>query len=131
MMDYSIAAARASGARILLPGTWYNFGSGKAQPLREDTAQRPSSRKGAIRVQIEALLRVSDMRALVVRAGDLFGPCPGNNWFAQGLWRESFELDNAKLLAFLGSESHTPWESAVGASLQGLGCAPQSELLSA
>ena len=88
MLENSIAAARASGARILLPGTIYNFGSGSAQPLRETSPQSPSSRKGVIRVRMEVLLREAagqGVRSLVVRAGDFFGPRAGNNWFSQGL----------------------------------------------
>ena len=220
MMENTIAAARASGARILLPGTIYNYGEGCVQPLTESTPQIPTSRKGAIRVEMEARLRSAageGVRVLIVRAGDFFGPRPGNNWFSQGLvkpgvitypgragvghawaylpdladtmvrlaeqerrlgvfesvhfrghwdadgtqmvaairrvagamalrrlpwwaisllsplvplfremaemrylWREPFELDNAKLLRLLGSETHTPWDQAVAGALAGL-----------
>lgn len=85
MIDNTIAAAQASGARVLLPGTIYNYGAGTGPVLSETTAQQPSSRKGAIRVEMERRLRASGVRALVVRAGDFFGPRPGNNWFSQGL----------------------------------------------
>ncbi len=225
MLDNSIAAAQASGARLLVPGTVYNYGSGTAQPLRETSAQRPSSRKGAIRVEMERRLQASGVRTLIVRAGDFFGPRAGNNWFSQAmvkpgqvlrsighpgdvgvghawaylpdlaetmvrlveqearlgvfetfhfrghwdgdgsamiaairaacgdadikagrvpwmafrllapfvplfrellemryLWREPFELDNARLVAFLGHEPRTPLVQAVGATLAGLGC---------
>jgi len=223
MMDNTIAAASASGARILLPGTIYNYGSGTGPRLAEDTPQRPSSRKGAIRVSMESRLREAaqhGVRSLVVRAGDFFGPLSGNTWFAQAmvkpgqplarieypgapgvghawaylpdladtmvrlleqearlevfdtfhfrghwdadgtrmveairracgrpdlplrrmpwglmmllspfvtflrevremryLWEEAFELDNAKLVAFLGSETHTPLDAAVAAAM--------------
>ncbi len=241
MIDNTIAAARATGARILLPGTIYNYGSGTAQPLREDTPQRPSSRKGAIRVELERRLQAATRdgdgdgggcSVLVVRAGDFFGPRPGNNWFSQGmvkpgkavasiaypgapgvghawaylpdvadtmvrlleqgarlkafetfhvrghwdgdgtamidaidsivaaagrrvtvrrmpwfvlrllapvvplfrelaemryLWQQPYELDNARLLAFLGSETRTPLVQAVACSLAGLGCLPGQE----
>lgn len=238
MLKNSIAAARATGARILLPGTLYNYGSGAAQPLTETSAQRPSSRKGAIRVRMEEQLHAAaqataghggGVRALVVRAGDFFGPRAGNNWFSQGLvkpgaalarvsypgapgvghawaylpdladtmvrlleqearlaafetvhfrghwdadgthmvdalrrvagkpglkvgrlpwallglaspfvplfremrevrylWSEPFELDNAKLLRLLGSETHTPLDEAVRTALRGLGCLPDA-----
>lgn len=227
MIDNTIAAARASGARILLPGTIYNYGAGTAQPLTEATPQLASSRKGAIRVELERRLQAAaqqGVRVLIVRAGDFFGPRPGNNWFSQGLvrpgrplaaltypgaagvghawaylpdladtmvrlaeqearlgrfecfhfrghwdadgsrmvqaigrvsgtarlkvkplpwaalwllsplvamfremlemrylWREPFELDNTRLLQFLGSETHTPLDAAVAAALQGAG----------
>jgi nucleoside-diphosphate-sugar epimerase len=88
MIDNSIAAAHACGARILLPGTIYNYGATSAALLDETTPQLPSSRKGAIRVQMEERLRDAarqGVRVLVVRAGDFFGPRAGNNWFSQGL----------------------------------------------
>lgn len=88
MLDNTIAAAGASGARIVLPGTIYNYGSGTGPRLAEDTPQRPSSRKGAIRVRMEERLRQAaahGVRSLVVRAGDFFGPRSGNTWFAQAM----------------------------------------------
>ncbi|SEN79698.1 Nucleoside-diphosphate-sugar epimerase [Duganella sp. CF517] len=88
MIDNTIAAARAGGARILLPGTVYNYGPDAFPDLREDSPQRPVTRKGAIRVALEARLRAAaadGVRSLIVRAGDFFGPRAGNSWLAQGL----------------------------------------------
>jgi hypothetical protein len=85
MIDNTIAAARASGARILLPGTVYNYGPDQLPHIHEDAPQRPVTRKGAIRVEMERRLKDSGLAVLVVRAGDFFGPKAGNNWFAQGL----------------------------------------------
>ncbi len=88
MIDNSIAAARASGARILLPGTVYNYGPDAFPIIDEESPQRPVTRKGAIRVELEARLQAAaadGVRTLIVRAGDFFGPKAGNNWFAQGL----------------------------------------------
>ena len=89
MLDHSIAAARAVGARLLLPGTVYNYGPDAFPLLREDSPQHAQTRKGAIRVEMERRLREAAgggaMRALVVRAGDFFGPQPGNNWLSQGV----------------------------------------------
>ncbi|MEO8120752.1 MAG: NAD-dependent epimerase/dehydratase family protein [Rhodoferax sp.] len=88
MLDNAIAAARASGARIVLPGTVYNYGPDAFAHLSEDSPQHPVTRKGAIRVEMERRLRVaadSGVRSLVVRAGDFFGPQAANNWFSQGL----------------------------------------------
>ena len=88
MLSSTIAAARASGARVLLPGTIYNYGPDAFPVLRENSPQNPLTRKGAIRVDMERALRDaarSGVRSLVVRAGDFFGPAAGNNWFSQGL----------------------------------------------
>eukprot|EP00439_Symbiodinium_sp_Y106_P088940 s1_g1476.t1 len=38
------------------------------------------------------------------------------------LWQETVELDNEKLVAFLGEEPHTPLEVALHQALGGLGC---------
>ncbi|HEX5345018.1 MAG TPA: NAD(P)H-binding protein [Duganella sp.] len=227
MIDNTIAAARASGARILLPGTVYNYGPDVLPHIYEDAPQRPTTRKGAIRVEMERRLKDSGLPVLIVRAGDFFGPKAGNNWFAQGLvkpgkpvtaisnpaapgvghqwaylpdvaetmvrlvergdalplfasyqmqghwdadgaqmpaaiaraagnpgmkvgafpwwltwvaapfvpvfrelremrylWRQPVRMSNARLLAVLGSEPHTPLDVAVRHTLEGLGCLP-------
>ncbi|TWA60425.1 nucleoside-diphosphate-sugar epimerase [Azospirillum baldaniorum] len=89
MLANTIAAARASGARILLPGTVYNYGPDAFPLLDESSPQTPLTRKGAIRVEMERHLRMAsdkgDVRVLIVRAGDFFGPGAGNSWFSQGL----------------------------------------------
>jgi len=233
MLDNAIAAATAQQATLVLPGTVYNFGPDAfSSPLREDSPQHPVTRKGAIRVEMEARLRKASergARVIVVRAGDFFGPRAGNNWFSQGLikpgkpvasisnpaapgvghqwaylpdvartmvellakrealpafasfhmaghwdasgrqmaeaiqrvaarhgraprisplpwwllklaspfvatfkemqemrylWQQPVRMDNAKLVATLGHEPHTPLDDAIEASLQGLGCLP-------
>jgi nucleoside-diphosphate-sugar epimerase len=43
------------------------------------------------------------------------------------LWRESIRMDNARLIAALGQEPHTPLDEAVEATLIGLGCFTASE----
>ena len=89
MLNATIAAARASGARIVLPGTVYNFGPDAWLNLREDSPQNPKTRKGSIRVEMERRLRAAadeNVRSLIVRAGDFFGPRgTGNSWFGAAL----------------------------------------------
>ena len=88
MLDNSIAAATAQGATIVLPGTVYNYGPDAFPVLSEDSPQQARTRKGAIRVEMERRLRAATRqgcRAIVVRAGDFFGPRLGNSWFSQGL----------------------------------------------
>jgi nucleoside-diphosphate-sugar epimerase len=88
MLESSIAAALSAGARIVLPGTVYNFGPDAFPNPAEDAPQHPRTRKGVIRVRMEQRLREAareGVRTLVVRAGDFFGPHAGNNWFSQGL----------------------------------------------
>ena len=84
----TIAAARANGARILLPGTVYSYGPDAFPNVTETSPQNPLTRKGLIRVEMERRLRIaaaSGARVLIVRAGDFFGPKAANNWFSQGL----------------------------------------------
>jgi nucleoside-diphosphate-sugar epimerase len=59
MLESSISAARASGARILLPGTIYNYGPDAFPVLREDSPQNPQTRKGKIRAEMERRLRAA------------------------------------------------------------------------
>ena len=95
MMDNSIAATRAAGARLLLPGTVYNYGPDAFPVLREGSPQRPRTRKGKIRAAMERRLQESGVPALVVRAGDFFGGRgAGNNWFAQGLVKAGTPLES-------------------------------------
>ncbi|RZS83036.1 nucleoside-diphosphate-sugar epimerase [Phyllobacterium myrsinacearum] len=88
MLDNTIAAARQVGARVLLPGTVYNFGPDAFPVLDEDSPQHPLTRKGGLRVMMEQRLKdasASGLDVLIVRAGDFFGPKAANNWFSQGL----------------------------------------------
>ncbi len=87
MLDNSIAAA--NGARILLPGTVYNYGPDTFPCIGVDAPQHPLTRKGRIRAEMERRLAEAaasgQARVLIVRAGDFFGPRAGNSWFSQGL----------------------------------------------
>ena len=88
MLDNTIAAARAVAARIVLPGTVYNFGPDAFPNITETSPQNPTTVKGRIRVEMERRLRAAALQGasvLIVRAGDFFGPRPGNNWFSQGM----------------------------------------------
>src|SRR5450631_85812 len=76
MLDNTIAAAKAVGARIVLPGTVYNFGPDAFPVLRETSPQNPTTRKGAIRVAMKKRLQAASEAGapvLIVRAGDFFG----------------------------------------------------------
>ncbi|HKO48791.1 MAG TPA: NAD(P)H-binding protein [Polyangiaceae bacterium] len=88
MLENSIAAAQASGARLVLPGTVYNYGPETFPVVAESAPQRPKTRKGAIRVAMEQrLLRATreGAKVLIVRAGDFFGAASQNSWFSQAL----------------------------------------------
>ncbi|MDP9996012.1 nucleoside-diphosphate-sugar epimerase [Variovorax boronicumulans] len=104
MLDNTIAAAKAEGATIVLPGTVYNYGPDAfSGPIGEDAPQQPVTRKGAIRVELERRLEAASRngaRVLIVRAGDFFGPKAGNNWFSQGLVKAGLPV---KAVSYPGS----------------------------
>lgn len=86
MLAATIAAAQANGARIVFPGTVYNYAPDAGARIAEDAPQAPVTRKGRIRVQMEEMLEAASRRGarvLIVRAGDFFGPAAPNsglNW---------------------------------------------------
>jgi nucleoside-diphosphate-sugar epimerase len=228
MLQATIAAAKAARARIVLPGNVYNYAPDAGPRIAEDHEQKPATRKGKVRVEMEEMLRVAaneGARVLIVRAGDFFGPAAPNSglsWITtrgggrvksvyavgdpsvghawaylpdlsettarlldreadlaafesfhfaghwlersgemaaairrvtgqpdlpvrpfplalitllspfvtmfrellemQYLWNRPVGLDNARLVAFLGEEPHTPFDRAVAAALADLGC---------
>ncbi|WFU07709.1 SDR family oxidoreductase [Rhizobium sp. CB3090] len=88
MLDSTIAAAKAVGARIVLPGTVYNFGPDVLPDVTEDSPQHPQTRKGAIRVEMERRLKEAaeaGTSVIILRAGDFFGGYATNSWFSQGV----------------------------------------------
>ena len=68
-----IAAAKASGATVIIPGNIYNFGN---QPgvLDETTPQTPNTKKGRVRVEMEETYRASGVQTIVLRAGNFIDP---------------------------------------------------------
>ncbi|MQB42465.1 NAD-dependent epimerase/dehydratase family protein [Rhizobium sp. ICMP 5592] len=88
MLDSTIAAAKAVGARIVLPGTVYNFGPDVFPDVAEDSSQHPRTRKGAIRVEMERRLKAAAKNGtpvIIVRAGDFFGHYGANGWLSQAI----------------------------------------------
>ena len=73
MIQATIAAAEAAGARIVVPGNVYNFAPDAGPMIGEDAPQVPVTRKGKIRVEMERMLKAATAkraRVLIVRAGD-------------------------------------------------------------
>ena len=72
-----IDAAKRSGATLVFPGNVYNFGNTK-EPIREDSRPNPCTRKGQLRVDIEAMLERAANAGFVnvinVRLPDFWGP---------------------------------------------------------
>ncbi|TVR80003.1 MAG: NAD-dependent epimerase/dehydratase family protein [Rhodospirillales bacterium] len=80
--DNVIAAAARRSAVVLFPGNVYGFGRQTGKPLTEKAPMRPDTRKGALRVALEDRLaeaaRQRSLKAVILRAGDFFGPTVRN-----------------------------------------------------
>jgi len=72
MLENSIAAAKSSGARVVLPGNIYNYGPHSFPILREDSLQHPSRKRGSARGDGGSFADAAahGVRSLIVRAGD-------------------------------------------------------------
>lgn len=71
-----LAAAKASGATVLVPGNVYVYGR-EPSPWGPDTPHRPVSRKGVIRAAMEAQYREASAqgtRVILLRGGDFMQP---------------------------------------------------------
>ncbi len=72
-----IDAAAQGDSTIIFPGNVYNFGNTK-EPIREDSRPNPCTRKGQLRVDIEAMLEqaanAGRCRVMTVRLPDFWGP---------------------------------------------------------
>lgn len=85
MLENSIAAARANGARLIFPGCLYNYGPDAWPLVSESSPQNPLTRKGQIRVEMEQLLQhagADGTRIIIIRAGDFFGAHGPSAWFS-------------------------------------------------
>ena len=82
MLNATIAAAKAEHARVVLPGNVYNYAPDAGPSIAENAAQAPVTRKGRIRVEMEVSLQRATgegAKALILRAGDFFGPAAPNS----------------------------------------------------
>jgi nucleoside-diphosphate-sugar epimerase len=71
-----LAAGKASGATLLVPGNVYPYGT-EPGPWNADTPHRPTSRKGRIRAEMEARYRDASahgQRTILLRGGDFLLP---------------------------------------------------------
>lgn len=77
-----IAAARASGASVIVPGNVYVFGD-QGGEWSETTPHRPVARKGRIRAEMEAAYRDAGVRTIILRAGNFIDPDHADDIMAQ------------------------------------------------
>lgn len=82
-----IAAAKASGATVIIPGNIYNFGN---QPgiFDETTPQTPNTRKGQIRVEMEQAYRDAAVQTIILRAGNFIDPRGNGDLMSLAMMRD-------------------------------------------
>ena len=74
------AAARASGATVILPGNVYVYGPDTPLPWGAGQTQGASNPLGRIRVDLEDSYRQSGVQTIVLRAGDFIDTESSGNW---------------------------------------------------
>jgi len=83
-----ITAMGSTGKAMLFPGNIYNFRAGD-RDVTPDSPQHPQTPRGGIRVRLEQMLAAAaergDIQAIVLRAGDFYGPNSHGDWFEQGV----------------------------------------------
>ncbi len=79
----TLAAARASGATVLVPGNVYVFGSRLPPLLGPGTPHRADTRKGRLLAEMEAAFREAapEVQTIVLRCGDFLETEKSGNWF--------------------------------------------------
>ena len=74
-----IAAAKASGATVIIPGNVY--GRNAPALLTRDTPHAASNQLGRIRIDMEAAYRTEGVKTIVLRSGDYIDNSASGNWF--------------------------------------------------
>ncbi|HEY3798222.1 MAG TPA: NmrA family NAD(P)-binding protein [Caulobacteraceae bacterium] len=103
MMESTIAAAKAVGARVVLPGNVYNYAPDAGGHIAEGAPQAPVTRKGKIRVEMERRLATSGVKSLILRSGDFFGPAAPNSAFG---WLTTRSKDRVTGVYAPGAAAH-------------------------
>jgi nucleoside-diphosphate-sugar epimerase len=87
-----LEALGTTGKTMLFPGNIYNFNQSN-RVIVPGLAQRPQTPRGAIRVRVEAMFREAarrgDIQAIILRAGDFYGPHSVADWFDQAILRDA------------------------------------------
>ena len=79
-----IEAAKATRATHLFIGNVYNFGTNIGVSMKETDVQKPDTKKGKIRVEMERLFQQASeegVQTLTIRSGDFFGGPNKGSWF--------------------------------------------------
>jgi len=76
-----IAAARQSGATVVLAGNVYVFGPTTPSPWSETSPRAATNELGRLRIAMEAAYREAGVRTILLRGGDFLDTEASGNWF--------------------------------------------------
>ena len=76
-----IAAAKASGATVIVPGNVYVYGPDMPPVIGPGVPHRAAHPLGRTRREMEAAYRDSGVQVILVRAGDFLDDAASGNWF--------------------------------------------------
>lgn len=76
-----IAAAKLSGATVIVPGNVYVFGKDADPFFDENTPHHAKNPLGRIRIEMERAYRDAGVRTILLRAGDFIDTEASGNWF--------------------------------------------------
>ena len=104
-----IAAAKASGATVILPGNVYVYGEDAPETFGPRTPHQAQNPLGKIRIEMERQYCNADIQTILLRAGDYLDTGKTGNWFdqiiaakaAKGRFSYPGRLDAAHAWAFL------------------------------
>lgn len=104
-----IAAMGDTGKTMLYPGNVYNYAATDRR-MTPSTPQRPQTPRGEIRKRQEAMLeaaaKAGKFQAIIIRAGDYFGPDNSGDWFDQAIMTG---ISKGKLQYMADLDLHHAW----------------------
>lgn len=78
LMGNILAAAKTRGAKLAVVDNIYAYGRSAGEKVRETAPKNPHTKKGAIRLRLEQMVRSSDVPALIAHFPDFYGPNAAN-----------------------------------------------------
>lgn len=93
-----IAAAKASGATVMIPGNIYNYGAEMPPVLKETTPHVAQTKKGLLRIEMERTYKQAaqdGVRTINLRSGDYIDVKDSGNWFETYITKK---VDEGKII---------------------------------
>ncbi len=127
-----VVAAGAAGARLVVLDNLYAYGRTGGRPMREDTPQRPCSRKGELRARLHddllAAARRGGVRVAVGRASDFFGPgAAAGSHLGDRFWRGALAGKGGQLVVNPDTPHTYHFTRDVAEGLAALGLDPAAD----